>query len=475
MPLSRSPFSGEVAPMQGNSFRCTSRGVTLSVGAVLVSVIAGCSSVQTASAPVGGGPVLASAAGPPTFYADVLPILQENCQVCHQAAGRATGGLVAPMALESYEETRPWADVIARAVNEGRMPPWGADARHEGTFQDERYLSTGEKATLTAWAEAGAPAGDPSLAPSLAEAQQEKHGEWWLGEPDLVVGFAKPVHVGDEIDDWQPTIPVPVSREQHPAARWIQSSELKPGGPYVHHIVSSHLGVGTPGRGAFTYPEGWGVLLPPDPVVTFNMHYNKKAGPGTAVADETLGAFKFYERGAVIDHVVQTDLNWQREFVIPAGAPDHEVSREMYFEEDTYLLSMGPHMHYRGKSVRVELEYPDGRREELLWVPKYDFKWQFLYQYREPLLMPAGSTLHTTWWFDNSVDNPYNPDPTADVRYGEETFNEMANNRIYFAPAKPRGIVVGEPLPADVLEAAQEAEEQRRQQLERAGAIADHL
>src|SRR5690606_13749764 len=147
----------------------------------------------------------------------------------------------------------------------------------------------------------------------------------------------------------------------------------------------------------------------------------------------------------------------------------------MHFEEDTYLLSMGPHMHYRGKSVKMELEYPDGRREVLLWVPNYDFNWQFLYQFHEPKLMPAGSTLHTTWWFDNSAGNPYNPDPTVDVRYGEETYNEMANARIYFAPAKPRGIVVGEPPPEDVLREAREQEDRRRQQLERTGAIQDHL
>lgn len=420
----------------------------------------------------------ANAFGPataaPTFYADVLPVLQENCQDCHRSDGRNVGGMTAPMALETYEATRPWAAVIARAVAEDYMPPWDAHVRHKGTFLDERYLEEAEKALLIAWAEAGAPAGDPADAPRPAAADAAMpDGGWWLGEPDLVIGFAHPVHVADSINDWQPTIPVPVSREEHSEARWIQSSELRAGGPYVHHIVSSHLGVGTPGRGAFTYPEGFGVLLPPDPTVTFNMHYNKKPGPGTGIFDETLGAFKFYEPGAVIDYIVQTDLNWNRDFVIPAGDPNYEVKRAMPFDEDTYLLSMGPHMHYRGKAVLVELERPDGSRELLLDVPNYDFNWQFIYQFKEPVLMPAGSVLHTTWWFDNSAANPANPDHTVDVRYGIETFNEMANNRIYFAPAEKRGIVVGEPIPEDVMERARREEDQRREQLERTGVIED--
>jgi mono/diheme cytochrome c family protein len=411
----------------------------------------------------------------PTFYADVLPILQQNCQACHRSDGRNVGGMTAPMALETYEGTRPWAAAIASAVAEDRMPPWDADVRHKGTFLDERYLDDAEKAILIAWAGADAPAGDPADAPrSLAVVESVPDGGWWLGKPDLVVGFAKPVHVADSIYDWQPTIHVPVPANQHPEARWIRSSELRAGGSYVHHIVSSHLGVGTPGRGAFTYPEGFGVLLPTEPTVTFNMHYYKQPGPGTGIDDETLGAFKFYEPGAVIDYIVQTDLNWNREFVIPAGHPNFEVKRAMPFEEDTYLLSMGPHMHYRGKAVRIELERPDGKRELLLDVPDYDFNWQFLYQFKEPVLMPAGSVLHTTWWFDNSVDNPNNPDPGVDVRYGIETFNEMANARIYFAPAKPRGIIVGEPIPEDVMERARLEEDRRRDQLARSGAIEDH-
>jgi len=424
------------------------------------------------------GPTAAAApAEQPTFYADVQPILQANCQVCHQSAQVKTGGMIAPMALETYEQTRPWARVIARRVTDGSMPPWSAHIQHKGTFEGERYLTDDEKQTLVRWAEQGAPAGDPSAAPAVAAVRREtpstsslsSNSSWLFGDPDLVVNFAEPVVVGDEVDDWQPIIPVPVTREQHPEARWVRAAELQAGGPYVHHIVSSHLGVGTPGRGPFKFPEGWGILLPTDPVITFNMHYYKKPGPGTAIQDETRGGFQFYRDGDVIDFVVQSDINSSgRDLLIPAGDPNFEVTWERPFKEDSYLLSMGPHSHYRGKSFQYVLEYPDGNREVLLWIPDYDFNWQHLYQFKEPRFVPAGSKLIATWWFDNSEGNPFNPDPRRDVPYGEETFNEMANARIYFASATPRGIVVGDAIPEDVLRAAERSEEARRQQLIRA-------
>ncbi len=412
----------------------------------------------------------------PTFWAEVLPILRENCQECHRSEGLSAGGMLAPMALETYEQARPWAPLIARAVEDRKMPPWSAHEQHRGTFIGERYLDEEDRRTLTAWAEQGAPEGarpEGAVLDGAAGGSAPASG-WWLGEPDLVIAFPEPVLIGDEVDDWQPTIAVPVSREAHPEPRWVQAAELRAGGPYVHHIVSSHLGVGTPGRGPFVFPEGWGILLPVEPVVTFNMHYYKTPGPGTAIEDVTEGAFLFHEDGTVIDHVVQTDINSSgRDLLIPAGESNHEVTWGRPFEEDTWLLSMGPHSHYRGKSFQYELEYPDGSREVLLWIPDYDFNWQHLYQFEEPYFIPAGSTLWASWWFDNSEDNPYNPDPTLDVPYGIETYYEMANARIYFASATPRGIVVGEPLPPDIAEQAREAEERRRRQLEQTGAVPD--
>lgn len=412
----------------------------------------------------------------PTFYADALPVFQQNCVVCHQDNPPDVGGISAPFSLADYEQAKIWAPLIRNAVETGYMPPWGAHERHRGEFVGERYLDKADKELIIAWVEGGAMAGDPAAAQANANQSIEVGGAemppsgWWIGDPDLIVQFEQPIHVPEDVEDWQPTFEMPVPEGAHTEPKWISQAELDPGGPWVHHIVSSHMGVGVPGRGPFTYPEGWGVLLPEDPFITVNMHYHKDTGPGTGVNDLTRAGFKFYEDGAVIDYVVETNLLPHRGWTIPAGASDFEVNNTFDVEEDIYLLSMGPHMHYRGKAMRYELEYPDGEMETLLWVPKYDFNWQFLYEYKEPRFIPAGSTLHMSWWFDNSEKNRWNPDPTQDVVYGPATTDEMANARIYYAPAKPRGLVVGKDLPTEILERARASEQRRRENTRLTGA-----
>ena len=404
-----------------------------------------------------------------TFYADALPILQKNCVACHQENGPRVGGISAPMALDDYEQAKIWAPLIKNALVTGYMPPWGAHERHRGEFKDERYIDKKEKELLIAWVDNGAQKGDPASAPSAAALAANGSGTtlpesgWWIGDPDLIVEFEEQVYVPDQVEDWQPTIQMPVPEGAHENPKWISRTELDPGGPWVHHIVSSHMGVGVPGRGPFSYPEGWGVLLPEDPFITVNVHYHKTPGEGSAVQDLTRAGFLFYEEGEVIDHVVETNLLPHRGWTIPAGHPNYEVNNTFEVEEDIYLLSMGPHMHYRGKAMRYELEHPDGETETLLWVPDYDFNWQFLYEYKEPKLIPAGSTLHMSWWFDNSEGNRFNPDPTASVQYGPATTDEMANARIYYAPTTARGIVVGEPLPEYVLARARREDSLRRE------------
>ena len=405
----------------------------------------------------------------PTFYADALPVFQKNCVACHQPDGPDIGGISAPMSLMDYQQAKLWAPMIKNALITGYMPPWGAHERHRGEFKDELYIDKKEKDLLIAWVDGGALEGNPSdvassdgLIANGVGAVLPESG-WWIGDPDLVVEFDRPVYVEDSIEDWQPTIEMKYPEGAHNSPKWVSKAELDPGGPWVHHIVSSHMGVGVPGRGPFTYPEGWGVLMPEDPFITVNIHYHKNPGEGTAVNDTTRAGFVFYEDGEVIDHVVETNLLPHAGWTIPPGDPNFEVNNTHEIEEDIYLLSMGPHMHYRGKAMRYELEYPDGERETLLWVPDYDFNWQFLYEYKEPKFIPAGSTIHMSWWFDNSEANRFNPDPRAAVQYGPATTDEMANARIYFAPTTPRGIVVGRDLPEDVLETARAAEQRRRE------------
>ena len=291
----------------------------------------------------------------PTFYADALPLFEKNCAACHKPDGPRVGGITAPMSLLDYNQARAWAPMIRNALVTGYMPPWGAHERHRGEFKDERYIDDAEKATLIAWIDGGVLEGNPNATKQRVAAgggTEMPESGWWIGDPDLVVQFEKPVRVADNIEDWQPTIQMPVPEGAHTEPKWIAKAELNPGGPWVHHIVSSHMGVGVPGRGPFTYPEGWGVLMPEDPFITVNMHYHKDPGEGTAVTDMTKAGFVFYEDGAVIDHVVETNLLPHKGWTIPAGDPNFEVNNTFAIDEDIYLLSMGPHMHYRGKAMR---------------------------------------------------------------------------------------------------------------------------
>ena len=392
----------------------------------------------------------------PTFYADVLPILQENCQACHRSGGLDLGGMTAPMALTSYEEARPWAPMIADAVAEGRMPPWHAHPQHQGQFQNERYLAPEDRETLIAWAEGGAPAGDPADAPSqvsFAELETNEDG-WSIGQPDLVLTFDEPYLVEDHVEDEYANIPVHVSEEDVPEPMWIKKSELFAGSHAVHHIISD-VGSLVPGIEPTVYRDGFARLLQPGPRnILFQMHYHKQPGPGTAVYDQSRAGVIFYEPGEVIEHMVTNAPMGMFTFVIPAGDPDYSMSTREVFEEDTYILNFTPHMHLRGKAARYELTYPDGESEVLLYVPNYDFNWQHTYELKEPVLAPAGSVLELTLWWDNSENNPHNPDPTVDVRWGQPTTDEMGFGFVGIASAEPLNLVVGEPIPQEVLDAA---------------------
>ena len=388
----------------------------------------------------------------PTFYADVLPLFQENCASCHQPAGLNLGGNVAPFSLLTYEDARPRARRIASAVREGRMPPWSAAEWQHGMFKGDRYLEDDEKATIIAWAEEGALAGDPSDAPPMpASLMSAAAGEagWFLGEPDLILEFDEPYCVADDVRDVYVNIPVQLTAEMLPEDRWIKSIEYR-NGPAVHHIVGGVGGL-VPGAKPRVYEDGYGRVLFAGPrEIMFNMHYNKEPGPGTAVCSNIKAGITFKEDGEVIRHVTGGDQLLIRGIDIPAGASSYSASKEYVFEEDVEILSFMPHMHLRGKAAQYEITYPDGRHETLLHVPKYQFNWQHSYAFREPVLAPAGSTLRFTLWWDNSENNPNNPDPTVDVSWGRPTHAEMSQGYMSFQPLEERHIVVGEPIPEDL-------------------------
>ncbi|HVS16103.1 MAG TPA: hypothetical protein VMV46_19470 [Thermoanaerobaculia bacterium] len=381
----------------------------------------------------------------PTFNRDVLPILQASCQSCHRPGGDNYTGMVAPMSLVTYDEVRPWAKSIARNVETRTMPPWYADPKYHGVFENERTLSDAEIETVVRWARSGAPMGDPADAPAPLEFPS--HG-WRIGEPDLVVSAPR-FFVPDEVDTHYENLEVVVTEEMLPESRFIRAIEWQGGSDVVHHIVGyaflpggtgERYGLGSiaPGEEPMHFPDGYAKLLVPGSRIVFSLHYHKEAGPGTGRWDESKVAFKLYPQDARVHHFVEHNAIGNTGFEIPPGHPHWRVGAARVFEEDTTLIALHPHMHLRGKDAKYVAHYPDGASEELLSVPAFDFNWQTDYSFAEPKRLPAGTRLEYVAHFDNSADNPDNPDPTAAIDWGPETWDEMMLGYITYSLTEAR-------------------------------------
>jgi hypothetical protein len=375
----------------------------------------------------------------PTFHRDVEPILQKNCQGCHRPEPLNLSGMIAPFALTSFEEARPWAKAMAKAVESKLMPPWGASEKFHGVFRNERSLTAEQIDTIVRWAKTGAAAGDPKDAPPPRRFQQ---GEWWLGQPDLVVQLPEPLWVGDDVKDWQPNVFIQLTAEQLPEDRYLRAVECRPGSKRgVHHVVinSTEPGVGTalaeasgkligglaPGDEPTLDYDGYGTLLRKGTTLRVNMHYNKEPGPGTGFYDQTQLGFFFYPKDQPVHETITAPISLP-DFEIPPGKKDWIVGMAQTFDRPFTVLAMLPHTHVRGVAAWYTAYYPDGKVEELLEVPKYDYNWQISYEYPEPRHFPAGTRIEVKVRYDNSPANPSNPDPTQAVRFGLETQQEMA-------------------------------------------------
>ena len=376
-------------------------------------------------------------AGSATWSRDVAPILYENCAGCHRP------GQTAPMSLLSYDEARPWARSIRKVTSDRSMPPWFASPEH-GEFVEDPTLTDAEIETIQRWVSAGAPAGD------LAEAPEPPTftSEWKLGEPDAV--FVAPEYeVADDVEDHYQWLQVdnPLDEE-----RWIQAIEVHPGFiEAVHHqltylappdatLESLQRGTGVldrtfvggwgPGVAPLAFADGYGMRMPANSTLFFQMHYHKTPGPGTGGIDQTKIGLYFYDEKP--ENVVTTLWLVDPALDIPPGDADYQSSSSFTTEHEAVLFDYTPHMHLRGKSMRFTAQYPDGETEVLLDVPTYDFNWQLTYTPKAPKILPAGTTIRVDATFDNSADNPANPDPTANVRFGEKTTDEMMVGFIHY-------------------------------------------
>jgi mono/diheme cytochrome c family protein len=387
-----------------------------------------------------------------TFTRDVLPIVQQNCVICHRPGGQNIAGMVAPFSLTTYEEARPWAKSIEEAVSSKTMPPWYASDHTKGVFKNERGLTDEQIATLVAWVRTGAKRGNPSDAP--APVHFEDTGGWIIGKPDLEVKIPEPYLVKDDVEDEYKTFTVEIPADQLPEDRWLRALEWKPGAECVHHIVGFELykdengkqgrqGLGSvaPGEEPPIFPAGYGKRLHKGARIAFQMHYHKEPGPGTQQIDRSSVGFRFWDEEK--DPPVQHAMIWAGivnfRFALAPNNPNIELKADRTFDVDTTVLSLHPHMHLRGKSAEYIAYYPDGSQEVLLTVPNWNFDWQLDYTFREPKRVPAGTRIEYTAVFDNSSENPANPDPNRTVTWGEATTDEMMIGFIHYTDSAPHG------------------------------------
>ena len=362
-----------------------------------------------------------------TFYRDVLPILQNRCQECHRP------GQIAPMPFTTYEQTRPWAKAIREAVRTRKMPPWFADPCC-GKFSNDRSLMTSERDALAKWADTGASKGRVADAP----ARRIWPEGWNIGMsnhgPDAVIEMPQAFNVPAKgAVEYQYFI-VPTRFKED---RWVQSVEVRPSGrKAVHHAVvylrepgdtwtrgptkADILAVYAPGSAPEVYPAGMAKLVKAGSDIVFEIHYTPT---GTAGEDRTkVGVVYATTRPAKRVLTLQMD---NEKFVIPAGEREFRVSVWGTLPNDALLLGFFPHMHLRGTSFEYTRLLDNGFPETLLKVKPYDFYWQLYYRLAEPMALKKGTRLNWIATYDNSLANPHNPDPAADVRYGPQSWEEM--------------------------------------------------
>jgi hypothetical protein len=406
--------------------------------------------------------VVTNAAGhQATFNKDVLPILQAHCQECHRP------NQTAPMSFLTYQDTRPWAKAMKTAVLTKKMPPWFADPDY-GHFSEEaaRKLSPSEIETIKAWADSGAPEGDPKD----KAAPREFPAAGWSIQPDIVFAMPKayPIPPTGTIEYTEIVIPTGFREDT-----WVSAAEILPGNrSYVHHMQayirppgSTWLKEAKPGefyvptvykRDANGFATGvvnagqqedeedptsryWqlavyvpgiepqnfalsdsALLIPAGSDLVLEVHYttNGKAGSDLTKVGMVLAKHPTKHR-----YLTMADSNVK--FTIPAGDPNYELAAQATFAVDTQLVWLQPHMHLRGKDMEMRLIYPDGRSETILKVPHYSFLWQLGYDEERPLPIPRGTKMLVVAHMDNSLNNPYNPNPNLAVPHGDQSWEEM--------------------------------------------------
>jgi mono/diheme cytochrome c family protein len=392
-------------------------------------------------------PVVAFAADgkpAPTFTKDVAPIFNKSCVECHRPT------MFAPMSLTTFDDARPWARSIKTRVVSRAMPPWGADPAH-GTFKNDPRLTEKEIETIVAWVDAGAPKGDDQdlpAAPKFADG-------WTIGKPDAIFTMDEEFTIPADGAVAYKYFKAPTGLTED---KWIQAIEIHPGArAQVHHVIAftqpagsvpkpggelgpTNIGGITPNKPGLVFEPGVARLLRGNSDIVMQIHYTTN---GTEAKDRTTIGVIYAKQPPT--KMVAGGMAINPRFVIPAGDGNAEVRATTPLNRDTLVTAFTPHMHVRGKDMTYIAHYPDGTDETLLSVPKYDFNWQITYELAKPKLLPKGTKLEVIAHYDNSTANKFNPDPTKDVRWGDQTWEEMMIG--FFATVQPPAVAAATPQP----------------------------
>ena len=403
-----------------------------------------------------------------TFNKEVLPVLQKNCQGCHRP------GEAAPMSFLTYKDTRPYAKAIKAAVAAKKMPPWFADAAH-GKWANDRSLTPAEIRTLVSWADSGALEGNPKDAPAPLTFVDG----WNIGKPDAILEMAADFSVPASGTIEYTYFVIPTNWKED---KWIQMAEIRPGNrAIVHHIIAfirqpgskwmQDAQPGTPfvpdrnrdrrgeGGGNGEWLSGFAPGASPDRLergqarlvkagsdIIFQIHYTSN---GKAGLDRSRVGVVFAKEPPTTR--VVTLASQFNKFQIPPGDANYRVDSTVTLQADSTLVAFMPHMHLRGKDFEYRAVYPTGETQTLLRVPAYSFSWQLSYKPEKPILLPKGTKIECTAHFDNSANNPYNPDPTKTIRWGDQSWDEMMIG--FFNVAIPIGM-----SPEDLMRAKKPAQ-----------------
>jgi thiol-disulfide isomerase/thioredoxin len=410
--------------------------------------------------------------GPPppqtdsTYHNRISRILQFNCLECHREGGAG------PFSLDSLDAVSAHSAMIEDVLERGAMPPWfaaSAGPNQPSPWITDRSLSGTDRTDLLAWLKGGMAAGNERDAPLPLPADDG----WAIGMPDHVFQIPEPIAVKatGTMPYQNAVVETNLSED-----RWVQAIEVRPTArAVVHHVLVFVDGVNrvdnalsgedpgdarrgffavyVPGNSVLAYPDGYAKRLPKNARLRFQIHYTPN---GKATTEQCQVGLVFAKEPP--EHEVHVAGIVNPFFRIPPGEPNYEDSATLPVPFDARLMGFLPHMHLRGKAARYELIGADGSTETLLDVPRYDFNWQLVYRYFDPLLIPQGSKIKFTAWFDNSADNPANPDPTKTVRWGPQTYEEMLLGYVEFyipgqkpgssegLPAMGAGRLLGDPL-----------------------------